>query len=44
MIHEIEPIWACFAANASKLGNRHTNYLSAINFSRFDVVVEAIDK
>ena len=31
-------------ANASKLGNNHTNYLSAINFSRFDVVVEAIDK
>ena len=31
-------------ANASKLGNSHTNYLSAINFSRFDIVVEAINK
>ena len=44
MIHEIEPIWACFAANASKLGNRHTNYLPAIKFSCLDVVIEVINK
>ena len=31
-------------ANASKLSKSHSNYLSAINFSRFDVVVEAINK
>ena len=31
-------------ANARKLSNSHTNYLSAINFSCFNVVVEAINK
>ena len=31
-------------ANASKVGNIHTNYLFAINFSRSDTVVEAINK
>ena len=31
-------------ANASKVGNIHTNYLFAINFSRSNIVVEAINK
>lgn len=31
------------SVNASKLGSSHTNYLSAIDFSCFDVVVEAIN-
>ena len=30
-------------ANASKVGNIHTNYLFAINFSRSDIVVEVLD-
>ena len=31
-------------ANASKVPNSHTNYLSVINFSHFKVVVEAINE